>query len=186
MELLEEAQGGKPRIIMIRDQKVILDQDLARLYGVSTMALNQAVKRNPQRFPRRFCLSVDREELAILISQNVISSSGWGGRRKPPLAFNEHGALMVAAVLNSERAVAMSIFVIDAFIRLREEVAANHLILKRLAEIDQSLLVHDEALRDIYQKLMPLFAAQPEGEKKKIGFGVEEGKRDEERLKTAC
>jgi hypothetical protein len=92
------------------------------------------------------------------------------------MAFNEHGALMVAAVLNSERAVAMSIFVIDAFIRLREEVAANHLILKRLAEIDQSLLVHDEALRDIYQKLMPLFAEQPEGQRKKIGFGVEEKK----------
>jgi len=180
MELLEEAQGGKPRIIMIRGQKVILDQDLARLYGVSTMALNQAVKRNPQRFPRRFCLSVDREELAILISQNVISSSGWGGRRKPPLAFTEHGALMVAAVLNSERAVAMSIFVIDAFIRLREELAAHHLILKRLAEIDQSLLGHDEALQDIYQKLMPLFAAQPEEEKKKIGFGQDLESREAE------
>ena len=160
---------------MIRGQKVILDQDLAKLYGVTTMALNQAVKRNPQRFPRRFFLIIDREELAILISQNVISSSGWGGRRKPPMAFTEHGALMVAAVLNSDRAVAMSIFVIDAFIRLSEEVAANHLILKRLAEIDQSLLVHDEALRDIYQMLMPLFASQPEVEKKKIGFGQDSG-----------
>ncbi|NBR69908.1 MAG: hypothetical protein EBT69_06995 [Verrucomicrobia bacterium] len=78
---------------------------------------------------------------------------------------------MVVAVLNSDRAVAMSIFVIEAFIRVREEVAANAFILKRLAEIDQSLLVHDEALQDIYQKLMPLFAAQPEEEKKKIGFG---------------
>ena len=175
MELSEEAEAGKPRIIVIRGQKVILDQDLARLYGVTTMALNQAVKRNPQRFPRRFCLSVDREELAILISQNVISSSGWGGRRKLPLAFTEHGALMVAAVLNSERAVAMSIFVIDAFVRLREEVAANHLILKRLAEIDRSLLMHDEALRDIYEKLLPLFEPQTDVEKKKIGFGQDQG-----------
>jgi hypothetical protein len=176
MELLEEAQAGKPRIIMIRGQKVILDQDLAKLYGVTTSALNQAVRRNPRRFPDRFMLTVDRKDLRDLISQNVISKIGRGGVTKTPMAFNEHGALMVAAVLNSERAVAMSIFVIDAFIRLREEVAANHLILKRLAEIDQSLLVHDEALRDIYQKLMPLFAEQPEGQRKKIGFGVEEKK----------
>ena len=175
MKLLEEAEAGKPRIIVIRGQKVILDQDLAKLYGVTTMALNQAVKRNPQRFPRRFCLSVDREDVAILISQNVISSSGWGGRRKPHLAFTEHGALMVAAVLNSERAVAMSIFVIDAFVRLREEVVANHMILKRLAEIDQSLLVHDEALRELYEKLQPLFAPPAEVEKKKIGFGLDPG-----------
>jgi len=110
-----------------------------------------------------------------LISQNVISSSGWGGRRKPPLAFTEHGALMVAAVLNSERAVAMSIFVIDAFVRLREEVVANHMILKRLAEIDRSLLMHDEALRELYEKLQPLFAPQAEVEKKKIGFGQDPG-----------
>ena len=179
MELLEKTQAGNPRIILIHGQKVILDQDLAKLYGVTTMALNQAVKRNPQRFPRRFCLSIDREELAILISQNVISSSGWGGRRKPPMAFTEHGALMVAAVLNSDRAVAMSIFVIDAFIRLREEVAANAFILKRLAEIDQSLLVHDEALRDIYQKLLPLLAPEIESQKKKkIGFGAEDESKE--------
>jgi hypothetical protein len=116
-------------------------------------------------------LTVDRKDLKDLISQNVISKNGRGGAAHTPMAFTEHGALMVAAVLNSDRAVAMSIFVIEAFIRVREEVAANHLILKRLAEIDPSLLVHDEALQDIYQKLMPLFAAQPEEDKKKIGFG---------------
>ena len=168
---MQEAGGGIPRIIVIRGQRVILDRDLAKLYGVTTMALNQAVKRNPKRFPGRFCLSVEREEVAILISQNVISSSGWGGRRKPPLAFTEHGALMVAAVLNSDRAVAMSIFVIETFIRMREEVAANSFILKRLAEIDRSLLVHDEALRDLYQKLLPLLAPHPDNEKRPIGFG---------------
>ena len=168
---MQEAGGGIPRIIVIRGQRVILDRDLAKLYGVTTMALNQAVKRNPKRFPGRFCLSVEREEVAILISQNVISSSGWGGRRKPPLAFTEHGALMVAAVLNSERAVAMSIFVIEAFVRMREELAANAFILKRLAEIDRSLLVHDESLRDLYQKLLPLLAPQPEEDRRKIGFG---------------
>ena len=106
-----------------------------------------------------------------MTSQNVIASSGWGGRRKPPLAFTEHGALMVAAVLNSDRAVAMSIFVIEAFVRMREEVAANAFILKRLSDIDRSLILHDEALRDLYQKLLPLLAPQPESEKRKIGFG---------------
>jgi len=135
------------------------------------MALNQAVRRNPKRFPERFLLNVNREELRALISQNVISKTGRGGVSKPPLAFTEHGALMVAAVLNSDRAVAMSIFVIESFIRMREEVAANAFILKRLAEIDRSLLLHDDALRDLYQKLLPLLAPQPEKEKRKIGFG---------------
>jgi hypothetical protein len=148
-----------------------LDRDLACVYGVTTMALNQAVKRNPKRFPDRFLLKVDRKELRALISQNVISKIGRGGATKTPLAFTEHGALMVAAVLNSDRAVAMSIFVIEAFIRMREEVAANSFILKRLAEIDRSLLVHDEALRDLYQKLLPLLAPHPENEKRPIGFG---------------
>jgi len=132
---MQEAGGGIPRIIVIRGQRVILDRDLAGVYGVTTMALNQAVRRNPKRFPERFLLNVNREELRALISQNVISKTGRGGVSKPPLAFTEHGALMVAAVLNSDRAVAMSIFVIEAFIRMREEVAANSFILKRLAEI---------------------------------------------------
>jgi hypothetical protein len=91
------------------------------------------------------------------------------------MAFTEHGALMVAAVLNSNRAVAMSIFVIEAFIRMREEVAANSFILKRLAEIDRSLLVHDESLRDLYQKLLPLLEPILVPEKRKIGFGHEAG-----------
>ena len=168
---MQEAGGGIPRIIVIRGQRVILDRDLACVYGVTTMALNQAVKRNPKRFPDRFLLKVDRKELRALISQNVISKIGRGGATKTPLAFTEHGALMVAAVLNSDRAVAMSIFVIEAFIRMREEVAANAFILKRLSEIDQSLIVHDEALRDLYQKLLPLLAPQPENEKRPIGFG---------------
>jgi hypothetical protein len=171
MRNMQGAESGIPQILVIRGQRVILDKDLAKAYGVTTMALNQAVRRNPRRFPARFCLSVEREEVAILISQNVISSSGWGGRRKPPLAFTEHGALMAAAVLNSDRAVAMSIFVIEAFIRMREEVAGNSFILKRLAEVDRSLLLHDESLRDLYQKLLPLLVPQSDEEKRRIGFG---------------
>ena len=161
-----------PRILVIRGQKVILDQDLASLYRVTTVSLNQAVRRNPTRFPTRFVLVVTRKEFAILISQNVISSAGWGGRRKPPMAFTEHGALMVASVLNSARAISMSIYVIEAFIKQREELATSEAILKRLAEIDRSLMVHDEALQDLYNKLLPLLQVEPEAKQRAIGFGV--------------
>jgi len=94
-----------PRILVIRGQKVILDQDLASLYRVTTVSLNQAVRRNPTRFPTRFVLVVTRKEVAILISQNVISKIGRGGATKPPMAFTEHGALMVASFLNSARTI---------------------------------------------------------------------------------
>ncbi len=161
-----------PRILVIRGQKVILDQDLASLYRVTTVSLNQAVRRNPTSFPTRFVLVVTRKEVAILISQNVISSAGWGGRRKPPMAFTEHGALMVASVLNSARAISMSIYVIEAFIKQREELATSEAILKRLAEIDRSLMVHDEALQDLYDKLLPLLQVEPEAKQRAIGFGV--------------
>ena len=161
-----------PRILVIRGQKVILDQDLALLYRVTTVSLNQAVRRNPTRFPNRFVLVSTRKEVAILISQNVISKIGRGGATKPPMAFTEHGALMVASVLNSARAISMSIYVIEAFIKQREELATSEAILKRLAEIDRSLMVHDEALQDLYDKLLPLLQVEPEPKQRAIGFGV--------------
>jgi len=161
-----------PRILVIRGQRVILDQDLARIYEVTTSALNQAIRRNAQRFPDRFLLIVTRQELRLLISQNVISKIGRGGATKPPMAFTEHGALMVASVLNSARAISMSIYVIEAFIKQREELATSEAILKRLAEIDRSLMVHDEALQDLYDKLLPLLQVEPEPKQRAIGFGV--------------
>jgi phage regulator Rha-like protein len=168
--LLNKLEG--PRILVVQGQRVILDEDLARLYGVRTKALKQAVKRNPRRFPGEFVLNIKGKDIAILRSQNVTSSSGWGGSRYGRMAFTEHGALMVASVLNSDRAIAMSIYVIKAFVKMREELAANETILRRLAEIDRTLLVHDEGLRDLYQKLMPLLEPGPEVERRKIGFGV--------------
>ena len=167
--LLDKLEG--PRILVVRGLRVILDEDLAGLYGVTTKALNQAVRRNPRRFPDAFVLTVANEDLANLKSQNVTSSWAWGGRRKPALAFTEHGALMVASVLNSDRAIAMSVYVIKAFVKMREELAANETILRRLAEMDKTLLMHDESLRDLYQKLLPLLESGPEPERKKIGFG---------------
>ena len=139
-----------------RDQRVILDADLASLYGVETRSLVQAVKRNADRFPEDFLFQLTPEEVGALRSQIVISKTGRGGRRYPPYAFTEHGALMAATVLNSPRAIAMSLYIIRAFVKMREDLAANSAILKRLAEIDKTLLIHDGAVREIYQKLRPL------------------------------
>lgn len=155
-------------IYEIRGQRVILDSDLAKLYGLPTFRFNEAIKRNRQRFPKDFMFQLNRKEFARLISQIAISSSRHGGRRKLPYAFTEHGAIMAANVLNSARAVHMSVFVIRAFIKIREQLATNAAILKRLAEIDKTLLVHDSALRDVYRKLLPLL--QPPPAKKQIGF----------------
>jgi hypothetical protein len=163
-----------PLIRSIREQRVILDSDLARLYGVETRALVQAIKRNPGRFPEDFLFQLTADEAAALRSQFVISNPGRGGRRYPPYAFTEHGALMAANILSSPRAVAMSVYVIRAFVKMREDQASNAAILKRLAEIDKTLLLHDSALRDIYQKLRPLLEPPPIPPKPEIGFHVKE------------
>jgi hypothetical protein len=159
-----------PVIRIVRGQRVILDADLARLYEVPTKRFNEAVRRNPERFPEDFCFQLTREEVANLRSQIATSSLPHGGLRYLPLAFTEHGALMAANILRSPRAVQMSVFVIRAFIRLREELATNATILKRLAEIDKTLLVHDSALRELFQQLRALLAPPPEKPKRKIGF----------------
>ena len=165
-------------IYSIRAQRVILDRDLARIYGVETRALNQAVKRNQDRFPEEFMFQLSKGETAdvgLLRSQTVILKPGRGWHRKYlPYAFTEHGALMAATVLNSPRAVAMSIYLIRAFVKMREDLAANTSILRRLAEIDNTLLVHDAALREILEKLRPLLSPPPEPPKPDIGFHVKE------------
>jgi hypothetical protein len=170
----EAPSPGKiaPLIHPIRDQRVILDRDLAKLYGVETRALNQAVKRNAERFPADFLLELTREEI-LGISQTVISLRKLRFSKQVH-AFTEHGALMAATVLNSSRAVAMTVYVIRAFVKMREDLAANAAILKRLAEIDKTLLIHDTALRDIYHKLRPLLEPPPSLPRPEIGFHVKE------------
>lgn len=158
----------KLRILTIRDQRVLLDADLARLYRVQTRALNQAVKRNQDRFPPEFAFPLTREEI-LGISQTVTSLQRLKFS-KSVQAFTEYGALQAANVLNSTQAVQMSLYVIRAFLKTRELLAANNTILKRLAEIDQTLLLHDSALRDVYQKLLPLLTPPPEAPKPRIGF----------------
>jgi hypothetical protein len=154
----------------VRGQRVVLDSDLAALYGVTTTVFNQAVKRNLKRFPDDFSFVVSREEFLILVSQSVIPRSRHGGRSTPPRFFTEHGALMAASVLNSDRAISMSVYVIRAFIEIREQIAANATILKRLAEIDNTLLIQDASLRDIYKKLLPLLTPPSPVPRKTIGF----------------
>ncbi len=159
-------------ITSVRQQRVILDRDLAVIYGVETRALNQAVKRNRSRFPEEFMFNLTRSEV-LSISQTVTSLRSLKFARRVH-AFTEHGALMAATVLNSPRAVKTSVFIIRAFVRMREDQAVSAAILKRLAEIDKALLTHDTALRDIYQKLGPLLLPPPEEPKKEIGFHIKE------------
>jgi len=177
------------RIHTIRGQRVILDSDLARLYGVPTFRFNEAVKRTVAKFPKDFRFQLTKKEAGNLISQSAISSAGaagneedssnssqsamtsrHGGRRKLPWAFTEHGCLMAATVLNSPRAVQMSLYVIRAFVRMREELAANQAVLRRLAEIDKTLLEHDAALRVLWGRLRPLLTPPPEPPRREMGF----------------
>ena len=169
-------------ILTIRGESVILDTDLAALYGVPTFRFNEAIKRNRHRFPADFMFQLTRKEFdslrsqfvskpaAALTSQFAMSKPGRGGRRTLPYAFTEHGALQAANVLKSEAAAGMSIYVIRAFVQMRRELAVNAAVLKRLAEIDRTLLQHDSALRDLYQKLLPLLSPPPDPPKRRIGF----------------
>jgi hypothetical protein len=160
-----------PRIHTLRKQKVVMDSDLAALYGAPTFRLNEAVKRNADRFPDDFCFQIVQEEFVNLKSQIAISS--YGGRRTLPWVFSEHGALMAATILRSPRAVQMSIYLVRAFVQMRDGLMANAAILKRLAEIDRRLLEHDSVLREVIAGLQPLLDAPEEPEeppKRKIGF----------------
>jgi predicted component of type VI protein secretion system len=156
-------------IITVRGHKVLMDLDLAEIYGVPTKRLNEQVKRNVDRFPEDFVFQLNAKE-----KEEVVANCDHLVRLKfshqLPHAFTEHGAIMAAMVLNSPEAVAMSVFVVRAFMQMREQLAANAAILKRLAEIDKSLLEHDSALRTIWTKLQPLLAP-PEPPKRRIkGF----------------
>ena len=128
------------RIFRVRGLRVILDVDLAQLYDVPNKRLNEQVRRNREKFPEDFCFQLSRDEVANLKSQFATSSSGHGGVRKLPWVFSEHGALMAANILRSVRATKMAIYVVRAFVKQREAIATNTAILKRLAEVDKTLL----------------------------------------------
>ena len=124
------------RILFLRHQRVILDSDIAELYGVPVRTLNQQLKRNRNRFPSDFVFQLNAAEHKILRSQNVISSDKHGGRRYSPYAFTEHGAIMAATVLNSTSAVEMSLYVVRAFVQLREWISSNKELARRLDALE--------------------------------------------------
>jgi hypothetical protein len=164
-------------ILLIRGQKVILDSDLAKIYGVQTKRLNEQVRRNKERFPGDFMFQLNKEEALELSksrSQNAALKHGHNIKYLP-YVFTEHGALMAANVLNSTRAVQMSVYVIRAFVRMREAFVDNQILHKRLAEIETVLLSHDGCLRDLYKKIEPLLMPPPEPPKRRIGFNVGQG-----------
>jgi hypothetical protein len=136
-----------PRIVSTRGCKVVLDDDLARLYGVTTARLNQAVKRNGRRFPDDFAFQLSEAECRLLRSQFVISSGGHGGRRTRPWAFTEHGALMAATVLNSARAIEMSLFVVRAFLKLRDVMASHRELAAKISVLERHVSKHDDELK---------------------------------------
>lgn len=157
------------RIFLLRGQKVILDTALAELSGVEVKRLNEQVKRNAARFPPDFFFQLTRVEREALRSQNATSNVGRGGRRYLPYAFTEHGAIMAATVLNSQRAIRMSIFVVRAFVRMREALAVNQQIVAKLAEIERRLEQHDTDIQDLVEALRELMAPLPPN-RRKIGF----------------
>jgi hypothetical protein len=173
----DDSSPAMPRIYTLRRQRVVLSSDLALLYGVEPRQLMQAISRNPARFPADFCFSLTREEVVNLKSQIVTSSSAHGGSRKPPTAFTEHGCLMAATVLRSEKAVQMSLYLVRAFVQMREQISANLGVLRRLAEIDKKLLEHDVVLREVVERLAPLLNPPPEDEAKKPKIGYHRGNR---------
>ncbi len=168
---LQTSPVSDPRLFTVRGRTVVLDSDLARLYGVSTTAFNQAIKRNLARFPEDFTFVLTGGEFRALMSQ-IVTSKGRGGRRKLPRVFTEHGAIMAATVLSSPRAVTMSVYVVRAFVRMREAMLGQAGLERRLAVIERTLVGHDAALRDLYQKLKPLLLPPPARPRREIGFHV--------------
>ena len=163
------------RIVTLRGQRVILDADLASLYGVETRVMLQAVRRNFERFPPDFMFELSNQDVASLRSQFVISKpTGRGGRRYAPYAFTEHGAIMVATVLNSPRAIEVSVYVVRAFVELRETLAANNQLAKRLdeleARLERKIGAHDQAIGEILDAIRRLMAPPEPPRRRGIGF----------------
>jgi flagellar capping protein FliD len=160
------------RIHTIRNQRVLLDSDLADLYQVETFNLNKAVKRNADRFPEDFMFQLNKDEWNSLLFQFGISN-GRGGRRTPPYVFTEQGVAMLSSVLNSERAVQVNIVIMRTFVKLREIVGAHKDLAQKIEDLQQKYEQHDEELRAVFDAIRHLVQPSPNPAKKKIGFPTE-------------
>jgi hypothetical protein len=159
-------------ILLIRGKKVMLDTDLAQLYGVSTKRLNEQVKRNRDRFPQDFMFQLSAEEKTEVVAKcDHLASLKFSPTH--PYAFTEHGAIMLAAVLNTPRAIEVSVFVVRAFVRLREILTTHKALAHKLAELESKIETHDEAIRSLVSAIRQLMAS-PEKQPKKIGFQLRE------------
>lgn len=170
-----------PLILVVRGQRVILDRDLAALYAVPTFRFNEAVKRNRKRFPSDFMFQLTADEFTALTSHFAMSKPGRGGRRTLPYAFTEHGAVMAANILRSDRAVQMSVFVVRAFIEMRTMLVGQKELREKLTALEKTLTerldLHEQAISDILQQITSLLApsdSEPEPPRKQIGFQVRE------------
>jgi hypothetical protein len=157
-------------ILIARGEKVILDKDLAELYGVKTSRLNEQVKRNIKRFPDDFMFQLTEQEFDHLKSHFATSSAGWGGTRKPPFVFTEHGAIMAASVLNTPLAVEMSIFVVRAFVQLRSLLATHKQLAAKLTELERKLSTRDTQIMALIDAIKQLMTPPPTRDKRRIGF----------------
>jgi hypothetical protein len=158
-----------PLIVVIRGQRVLLDSNLAQLYGVTTTRLNEQVKRNLDRFPTDFMFRLTQEEWEALISQIATSKGGRGGRRKLPYAFTEHGTVMAANVLNSPVAVRASIAVVRAFVRFRQMIASHEDLARKLDTLEKKFEKHDSQFRVVFDAIRQLMAPPPV-KRRSIGF----------------
>jgi len=159
----------KPLILLIRGQKVLLDADLAELYGVTTKRLNEQVKRNRKRFPEDFLFSLTAAEKAEVVA-NCDHLSRLRFSPVLPNAFTEHGALMAASVLNTPRAIEVSVFVIRAFVKLRQWIATHKELAAKLADLEHKVERHDEAIRSLVSAIRQLMVPPDPKPKRQIGF----------------
>jgi hypothetical protein len=167
------AERIEKAIFLIRGHKVMLDADLAELYGVTTKRLNEQVRRNLSRFPADFIFQLDGQEASALRSQIATSKEGRGGRRYLPYVFTEQGVAMLSSVLNSERAIEVNIAIMRVFVRLREMMATHKELAFKLVELEERLEGHDEQIQNIFDAIRQLMTP-PEPPRKKIGFEAKE------------
>ncbi len=159
-----------PLIHIIRDKRVMLDSDLAELYGVETKQLNRAVRRNEERFPEDFMFRLLDQEVANLRCQFGTSSSSYGGRRYLPLVFTEQGVAMLSSVLQSKEAAIINIQIIRAFVAMREFISTHAELARKLEQLEYRLGQHDEEIAAMFEAIKQLMAPLPTGKKRRIGF----------------
>ncbi len=175
MKTIVPVETIEREIYLIRGQKVMLDSDLAALYGVQTKILNKAVARNSERFPEDFMFRLTTTEAESLRFHFGTSKSGRGGRRYLPYVFTEQGVAMLSSVLHSKRAALVNVAIMRAFVKLREMLTTHKELARKLAQLENKIEKHDEEIGAIFEAIRRLMA-QPEPKEKKIGFIVKERK----------